>query len=187
MAPAVRNLLETGGGGGLVIIEAGELRPRSTLRQTCETAQAVGAVACYLDEGEALRRSSTRTLGRHGLTGRRDAADLLAGASRRRPRPDPQRAGEAGPLSRASRARSRPRTCWRWSATPAPSRSTAIVLLPATATLRALDRGLQIGASTRACQAIPVLRAHGAAPAAAAAGPARRWPEVASARQAVGG
>jgi DNA polymerase III subunit delta len=77
LVEAVRNLLETGGGGGLVIIEAGELGPRSTLRQTCEAAPRAVALACYLDEGEALRKVIDDALAAYGLLVADDAADLL--------------------------------------------------------------------------------------------------------------
>jgi DNA polymerase III subunit delta len=77
LVDAVRNLLETGGGGGMVIIEAGELGPRSPLRQTFETAPRAVALACYLDEGEALRKVISEALAGHGLLVADDAADLL--------------------------------------------------------------------------------------------------------------
>ena len=78
LAPAVRNLLEVGSGGGLVVVEAGELAPRSLLRQVFEQAGAAAAVPCYLDEGDTLRGVIADDLAAHGLQVTPEAADLLA-------------------------------------------------------------------------------------------------------------
>ena len=78
LAHAVRNLLEVGSGGGLVVVEAGELGPRSLLRQVFELASAAAAVPCYLDEGDTLRGVIADDLAAHGLLVTPEAADLLA-------------------------------------------------------------------------------------------------------------
>lgn len=59
----------------LVIVEAGELGPRSTLRGLFEKRQNAAAIACYGDEGGGLRRVIGETLGNHGL---RPSADAMA-------------------------------------------------------------------------------------------------------------
>jgi DNA polymerase III subunit delta len=79
MAHAVRNLLEVGSGGGLVVVEAGELGPRSPLRQIFESASRAAALPCYIDEGSTLRKVIGDDLAAHGLTATPEAADLLAG------------------------------------------------------------------------------------------------------------
>ena len=78
LAHAVRNLLEVGSGGGLVVVEAGELGPRSPLRQVFEQAGAAAAMPCYLDEGDTLREVIAGDLAAHGLLVTPEAADLLA-------------------------------------------------------------------------------------------------------------
>ena len=78
LAPAVRVLLDAGAVGGLVVVEASELPPRSPLRQGFEAADAAVAIACYLDEPDALRRLIVDDLGSHGMTPSPDAAELLA-------------------------------------------------------------------------------------------------------------
>lgn len=77
LTPAVSNLLDGGAGGGLVVVEAGELGPRSTLRQIFEKADHAVAIACYLDDQEALQRVIAEELARHGNTASAEAADLL--------------------------------------------------------------------------------------------------------------
>ena len=77
LATAVRNLLEVGGGGGLVVVEAGELGPRSPLRQVFELASTAAAVPCYVDEGDTLRGVIADDLAAHGLVVTPEAAHLL--------------------------------------------------------------------------------------------------------------
>lgn len=78
LAPAVRVLLDAGAIGGLVVIEAAELPPRSPLRLTFESAETAVAIACYLDEPDVLKRLIADDLGRHGMTTTPDAAELLS-------------------------------------------------------------------------------------------------------------
>ncbi len=75
---AVRNLLSVGGGGGLVVVEAGELGPRSPLRQIFESDSKAAALPCYADEGGALRRVIEADLTAHGLGVTPEAMDILA-------------------------------------------------------------------------------------------------------------
>ncbi|MEE8393021.1 MAG: DNA polymerase III subunit delta [Rhodospirillales bacterium] len=66
-------------GGGrldsLVVVEAGELGPRSSLRGAFEKAENAAAIACYVDDSRTLRAVITETLAGHGLTA---APDVLA-------------------------------------------------------------------------------------------------------------
>ena len=68
---AVTGALELLGSGGpppsMLIVEAGDLGPRSSLRRLFEGETAAAAVACYLDEGGGLERVIEGTLARHGL------------------------------------------------------------------------------------------------------------------------
>jgi DNA polymerase-3 subunit delta len=70
-------LLSAGGGPppSLIIVEAGELGPRSSLRGLFEGADQSAAIACYLDEGVGLERVIEDALRQHGL---RASADALA-------------------------------------------------------------------------------------------------------------
>jgi DNA polymerase-3 subunit delta len=47
----------------LVIVEAGNLTPRSKLRKAFETTECAAAIPCYADEGKALRDVISETLG----------------------------------------------------------------------------------------------------------------------------
>lgn len=62
----------------LIIVEATELGPRSTLRRFFEGADNGAAVACYLDEGTGLERVIEDALRNHGLSVERDALEWLA-------------------------------------------------------------------------------------------------------------
>jgi DNA polymerase III subunit delta len=77
LANTVRNLLECGSGGGMVVVEAGELGPRSLLRQVFESASTAAALPCYADEGDTLRKVIADGLAIHGLLVSPEAADLL--------------------------------------------------------------------------------------------------------------
>ena len=61
----------------LVVVEAGELGPRSTLRTLFEKRQNAAAIACYGDEGAGLRRVIADTLASHGLKPSADAMAFL--------------------------------------------------------------------------------------------------------------
>ena len=66
VAEAVRLLLETQPGDGLVILEAGPLAPRSSLRKLFEATDGAAALPCYGDEGgdlASLIRDSLRADG----------------------------------------------------------------------------------------------------------------------------
>jgi DNA polymerase-3 subunit delta len=79
-AAAIRSLLESPLGGGLVIVEADELGPRSSLRQLFEAADSAAALPCYRDEAGDLARLIGEELGRAGLRLTDEARDYLVGA-----------------------------------------------------------------------------------------------------------
>ena len=83
---ACRILLERAAAAALVIVEAGELGPRSKLRRLFEEAAEAAAVACYVDDEAALRRLIHETLGGAGIDVSPDAMAFLLerlGADRR--------------------------------------------------------------------------------------------------------
>lgn len=75
---SVRRLLASGA-TGLAVLEAGELGPRSPLRQVAEAAPNAAALPCYADEGETLRSLIVSELAADGLTISDEAAELLTG------------------------------------------------------------------------------------------------------------
>ncbi|HZF32895.1 MAG TPA: DNA polymerase III subunit delta [Candidatus Angelobacter sp.] len=77
---AVESFLKAPAGGGLVIVEADELGPRSSLRQLFEAAANAAALPCYRDETGDLARVIGEELGRAGLRLTDEARDYLAGA-----------------------------------------------------------------------------------------------------------
>ena len=70
-------LLEAKSGDSLVVCEAGDLGPRSSLRKLFEGVENAAAVPCYLDEGAALDRVIGETMKESGLALERDAKDWL--------------------------------------------------------------------------------------------------------------
>ncbi len=77
---AIESFLESPAGGGLVVVEAAELGPRSSLRQLFEAADNAAALPCYRDEAGDLARLIGEELGRAGLRLTGEARDYLAGA-----------------------------------------------------------------------------------------------------------
>lgn len=61
----------------LVVVQAGDLGPRSRLRRTFEAAKNAAAVACYVDDDRAIEAIVRETLSGHGLTISRDALRYL--------------------------------------------------------------------------------------------------------------
>ena len=55
-------------GEALLLIEAGELTPRSSLRKLAESARDLVALPCYEDEGSGLQAVIAESLRAHGLT-----------------------------------------------------------------------------------------------------------------------
>lgn len=74
---AVKLLLSDNGGDALILLEAGELAARSSLRLACETANNAAALPCYGDEGAALHQVIREELKAASLTPDSDALDYL--------------------------------------------------------------------------------------------------------------
>lgn len=74
---AVKLLLADSGGDALVLLEAGELAARSSLRLACESADGAAALPCYGDEGAALHQVIREELKASSLTPDSDALDYL--------------------------------------------------------------------------------------------------------------
>ncbi len=65
-------------GDALIVVEAGNLGPRSKLRKLFEDSKAAGAaIPCYADEGRALSDVVSKTLADAGLRASRDAMAYL--------------------------------------------------------------------------------------------------------------
>jgi DNA polymerase-3 subunit delta len=78
VAPAVAAVLDGPGSDCLVVLEAGELTPRSALRKLCEDSGAAVALPCYLPDAAAMGRLVRDALSEAGLSIDRDAETLLA-------------------------------------------------------------------------------------------------------------
>ncbi len=76
-APAVTAWLARPG-DGFVIVEAGDLAPRSSLRKAFEKAADAAAIGCYADDSAGLARVIEHHLTAAGLTIDRETVDLLA-------------------------------------------------------------------------------------------------------------
>jgi DNA polymerase-3 subunit delta len=77
LAPAIEAALAVPG-DTLLVVEAGELPPRSKLRLLFERAANAAAIACYADTGATLREVIAATLGEAGVTAEADAVAWLA-------------------------------------------------------------------------------------------------------------
>ena len=64
----------------LLVVEAAELGPRSSLRKLCESEKNAAAIACYSDDTGSLTRVIGETLGAHDLKPSRDAVAYLTGS-----------------------------------------------------------------------------------------------------------
>jgi len=64
-------------GDALVIVEAGNLTPRSKIRKAFEDAECAAAIPCYADEGRALRDVISETLGQSNIRISADAMSFL--------------------------------------------------------------------------------------------------------------
>lgn len=74
--PAVQAALD-GPGEGLLVLEAGELPPRSRLRALIERAKSAAAIGCYPEEGRALGETIRASLAAHRVTIRAEALEWL--------------------------------------------------------------------------------------------------------------
>ncbi len=67
------------GPAALIVIEAGELRSRSSLRSLCESRRNAAAIACYRDEERDVARLVESGLAQQGLAIEPEALEYLAG------------------------------------------------------------------------------------------------------------
>ena len=75
LASLIEDALEPG--GGFLVVEAGELPPRSALRKFFEASEQAAGIACYLDDQRDLAGLITAALAEQGLTiGRAALAEL---------------------------------------------------------------------------------------------------------------
>lgn len=72
-------LADSGAAAALVVVEAGNLPPRSSLRLLFEEHPAAAAVPCYLDDESTLAAVIEDSLRRHGLAIAPDALEFLTG------------------------------------------------------------------------------------------------------------
>ena len=77
LAQALGELLEETTPAAFLVLEAGELGPRSSLRVLFERLPRAAAVPCYLDDEEALQQVIADWLKTHRFTADRDAIDFL--------------------------------------------------------------------------------------------------------------
>mgnify|MGYP006104131135 CR=1 FL=1 len=81
VAKAVTEVLaatEQTGDGTLVIVEAGDLSPRSKLRALFEKTDGAAAIACYMDEGAGLDDIVRKFLADAGITATKDVVSWIA-------------------------------------------------------------------------------------------------------------
>jgi DNA polymerase-3 subunit delta len=75
---AAESFLENPPGDSLVVLQAGDLGPRSALRKLFEAAAEGVALPCYRDDSENLHRLCTEILGGRGITMSPDARAYLS-------------------------------------------------------------------------------------------------------------
>jgi DNA polymerase-3 subunit delta len=77
LAPLFAGFLEHGTGEALVVVEAGELPARSSLRRLFEEAKSAAAIGCYPDDARELLTLVRETLAAHDIRASRDAVQYL--------------------------------------------------------------------------------------------------------------
>ena len=77
-AGRIEEALEQEPAGGTLVVEAGDLPPRSALRKLFEGHEAAAAIACYLDDERSLPGLIKTVLAEHGLTADKDAMAALS-------------------------------------------------------------------------------------------------------------
>lgn len=80
LAPLIKDYLQEPSAQNLVIIEAGELGPRSALRGLCEKAKNAAAVPCYVEDERGIAGLIRQTMQDEGYTIPGDAVGWLAAA-----------------------------------------------------------------------------------------------------------
>ena len=79
ITPLIKSYLEDPNPQALIIIEAGELGPRSSLRGLCERADNAAAVPCYVEDARDLPRLIREVMQQHDIPIERSAVEWLAG------------------------------------------------------------------------------------------------------------
>ena len=80
LSPCLKDFLADPAGDALIVVEAGDLAKRSSLRVLFEGAGNAAALPCYRDEGRGLEQVIRTQLREAGLGVDADALDWLAGA-----------------------------------------------------------------------------------------------------------
>lgn len=78
IAAAVEAFLDSPVGDALIVVEAGDLSPRSKLRMLFESADNAASLACYLDDEQKIADIIRQTLRQAGLEIAPEALDYLA-------------------------------------------------------------------------------------------------------------
>ena len=80
LTTTLKDYLEKPNDDALVLVEGGDLGPRSSLRKLCESAGNAAAVPCYVDDERSIRQLIMESLQHAGFRAERDAIDFLAQA-----------------------------------------------------------------------------------------------------------
>jgi len=80
-AAALENLVAASAGDALIILEGGNLTPRSSLRALAETEDCLAALPCYPDNEEDLQRLVEGAAKAHGFTVEEDALPWIVDAT----------------------------------------------------------------------------------------------------------
>lgn len=80
LAPLIKDYLQNPSAQNLVIIEAGELGPKSPLRALCEKAANAAAIPCYVEDERGIAGLIRQTVQEEGYQIGADAVNWLAGA-----------------------------------------------------------------------------------------------------------
>lgn len=78
ITPVLKDYLQNPSADNLVVIEAGELGPRSTLRTLCEKAGNAAAVPCYVEDARGVSNLIRQMAQENGYTVQADAVQWLA-------------------------------------------------------------------------------------------------------------
>jgi DNA polymerase-3 subunit delta len=78
LTPLIKSYLAAPPSGTLVILEAGELTTKSSLRKLCESAKNAAALPCYVEDERDLSRLIRETMQTHNLRIDNDAVAWLA-------------------------------------------------------------------------------------------------------------
>jgi DNA polymerase-3 subunit delta len=73
----VASALDATSGDSLLVLEAGDLPPRSSLRKLCEAAPEIAAVACYADTPRDLAEVAREQLAAHRIAASQEAIQYL--------------------------------------------------------------------------------------------------------------